>query len=324
MQPSPARSAQVIVPPYRSIGLGVGTALIACAVGAIVLMLSIDPRVSPVARVSAGTAGLALVVALLVGARALMSYRGGLFVDPHGARLGIGLMSPARTWWLPMDSIRGISSTHVVRDGDATFTAALELSCGAALVLAETSEREVADEVTRLVADQTGLPEISPAPPSSGPPSGEQRVAIRRGAALQPLVASFGLASALLGGVLLTVAESSPILAILFAPGLALLGLVLLLAALAKRIGHEELTHRGGLWTHRWRILGRALLTRTVAAPHPRWRFRAEPVRGVCLELVTPDGTLVIGSGATPASRDSIEALLEIARAYSAPSPDAS
>lgn len=309
----------VLVPPYRSVGLGVGTAIIAAMIAAVVLMLASDPRVSPTARVSVGAAGLALVLALVIGARHLLRFRGGLFLDAERSRLGIGLMAPAATWWLPLDSIVGISSTHVVRDGDATFTSALELSCGAALVLAETSEREVADEVSRLVADQTGLPEASTPPPRSGPPSGEQRVAIQRGAALQPLVASFGLASALLGGVLLTVADASPILAILFAPGLALLGLTLLLAALVKRVGREELVHRGGLWTHRWRIFGRSFATRTVAAPHPRWRFRAEPIRGVCLELATDDGTLVVGSGASPLSREGVDALLAIVRAYTPP-----
>ncbi len=314
--PTPPR---VIVPPYRSMGLGAGTAIIAAMIAAIVLTLASDPRVSPVARLCVATAGLALVVALLIGARYLVRLRGGLFLDAQGSRLGIGLMSPAATWWIPLASIDGISSTHVVRDGEATFTAALELSCGAALVLAESTERDVADEVSRLVAGQTGLPETSPASPPSGPPSGEHRVAIQRGAALQPLVASFGVATGLLGGVLLTVADASPILAILFAPGLALLGLTLLLAALVKRVGREELSHRGGLWTHRWRIFGRAFATRTVAAPHPRWRFRAEPIRGVCLELVTPDGTLVIGSGATPASRDGVDALLAVVSAYAAP-----
>lgn len=314
----PPTAPLVIVPPYRSMGLGVGTTIIAAMIAAVVVMLASDPRVSPIARLCVGTAGLALVVALLIGARHLIRFRGGLFVDAERARLGIGLMSPALTWWIPLNAIDGISSTHIVRDGDATFTAALELSCGAALVLAETSERAVADEVSRLVADQTGLPETSKATSRSGPPPGEHRVAIQRGAALQPLVASFGLASGLLGGVLLTVADASPILAILFAPPLALLGLTLLVAALVKRVGREELTHRGGLWTHRWRIFGRAFATRTVAAPHPTWRFRAEPMRGVCLELVTPDGTLVIGSGATPASRDGVDTLLGIVRAYTA------
>lgn len=307
-----------IVPPYRSSGLAIGTAAIAATTAVLVVLLAVDPRISPTARASVATAGLALVAALAVAAQHLARLRGGLFVDATKRHLGVGLMSPAHTWWLPIESLRGVSTAHVVRDGDATFTAALELRCGAALVLAETAERDVADEIARLVADATALPDCDPLHSGSSPPQGESAIGVRRGAALQPLVTSFGLAAALLGGVLLTVAGTSPILAILFAPGLALLGLVLLTASAVKRFAREELVHRGGLWTHRWRLFGRRFASRTYAAPHPRWRLRAEPIRGVCLELATPEGTLVIGSGATPLSRDGVADLLAIVERYTA------
>lgn len=312
-------SPEPLVPPHRSVGLAFGASLVAALTAAIVVTLAVDPHVPTPARISVGLTGLTLVAALLIGVRQLGRTRGGLFFDRAGARVGVGLMSPDHVWWIPLTAIRGVSSTHLVRDDEATFTAALELRNGAALVLVETAERELADGVAELVARGCGLETVDAPPAEVSPPPGEVTLAVRRFAALQALVTSFGLAASLLGVLLLSVTLRSPLVALLFGPGLLLLGLALLTVAAIKRLGTEELSHRGGLWTHRWRLFGRTFAARTVAAPHPRWRLRAEPVRGVCLELVSPEGTLVMGSGATPRSQQDTSALLGVIDAFRPP-----
>ncbi|MGM0576359.1 MAG: hypothetical protein ACQEXJ_11570 [Myxococcota bacterium] len=313
-----------IVPAHRSVTAGLATAGLALAWAALALALTLDAGLAAHVRILAALVGALVVSAFVVGAIRLVRFRGGLLVDRREGRLGVGLTAPGDVWWLPLSRVRGVRvSRRMVGpddDPETLWTTSVALVRGPEIVLSEGPDRDLADRVAERVADEASVHVLEPDEEPDEEPEeaaeGAVTVRIRRRAALQRLLFLFGLSGALLGGLLALQVEEHPVFAILFAPVMLLVGLVLLGTALVKRYGREQLVHRDGAWTHAWSLGPFRWGSKRIEAPTPRWRLRAEAVRGVCLELLGPRETIVVGSGATTRSDVDVEALAAVPTAF--------
>ncbi len=306
----------------------------ATAIAATALALGLDPALTDTARgVSIGVGAL-FASALALTAVRLLAGPGGLCLDRARGRLGLGLTGQRDVWWVPLAELRGIrvQPTDVRRDGDVfrLWTAALERTDGLSIVLLESPDHDSISALADDLAGETGLARLSDrrddaadaaALADEAPAETRVRFGVRRGAALQGVLALFGASMAVVGGAMFTVTAEHPVFGLFFAPLLALLGLVLLAVPAVKRLAREELTRAGDRWTHGFRLGPLRWAQRTVTATRPRWRLRLQALRGATLELLGDDGALVMGSGATTRSRDDVQALTALPARFATPPP---
>ncbi len=319
-RPDPDR---VLIAPDRSVAGGAGATVATLGLAALTAALIRDPGLSHAARVVTGGLGALLTLTVAVAAWRLMAWRGGLFLDEVGHRIGLGITGRADIWWLELSRLAGVCvqrTAPVGDDGEFRWRARLELRDGVGVVVAESAQRDLVEMVADQLSDVTGLPLLEDADlaPAPVPVNARVRLGVRRGVALHRTLTLLGASLATVGGALYTQYATAPVFAILFAPVLMALGFALLASVVVKRLCEEELVHQGGLWTHRfvhgsrWRWA-----ERQISAPEPRWTIRILPLRGARLELDGDDSDIIVGNGATTRSRVDVEALVAVPGRFS-------
>ena len=203
---------------------------------------------------------------------------------------------------------------------DFAWRTALRLSSGLELVLVETHEREIAEAVAEQLQQRTGLSADAEEATSEAPASASGNVTIRvtRGVAMHGTLSVAAFTLTVLGAALYSQIHVAPAAGFFIAPVLLFTGLALAAVVIVKRVATEELTHRGGLWGHRFTLGRFSWAERSVSAPQPIWSLHIRPARGARLELEGEDGVLIIGHGATTRSRADIEELAALPRGFEA------
>jgi len=309
-----------LAPPERSTIVG-GSALVAgVMLAGVVAELSADTTLPSDEKWIAGGLGALVAFAALVAAHRLLTVRGGLWLDVAGKRLGVGMTGARDVWWLALERVSAVLCERraITSDvSDFAWRTALRLANGLELVLVETHEREIAEAVAEQLRRQSGLPEEVAAEETSGPTSGRATIRVSRGVAMHGPLGVAGFTLTVLGAALYSQIHVAPAAGFLIAPVLLFTGLALAAVVIVKRLATEELTHRGGLWTHRFTLGRLRWADRTVSAPKPVWSLHIRPARGARLELEGEDGVLIIGHGATTRSRADVEALVAMAGHFS-------
>ncbi|MCA9517315.1 MAG: hypothetical protein KC635_20385 [Myxococcales bacterium] len=317
---SDAREPIVVVEATRSFIAGFAAVSAGAGAAALTVGLVSEGGLAGLGLVATAAVGLLFTLALVnVGVRLLLP-RGGLLWDAAGARFGVGVTSPRDTWWVPRDRVRGIRVVPEVQNNETIerWLVLLELVEQAAVVLAASDDRSTAVLVGRRLADVAELPEVDDEAPAEVEPGdgGDERetvrIAVRRGAALQGVLAFFGTSFIMVGAGMFAIIEREPVFGFLFAPLLALLGLTFLGVVIAKRVGEETVAREGDHYSHAFRVGRFVLGARRVRARRPRWRIYVHGLRGAHLELVGEDGTLVMAGGVTARSREGLESVARL------------
>lgn len=322
---------QVLIPPSRSWAASAGAILAAAFCGALSGSLGVDEGLPPNGRfIAAGVFGL-LALSFAVAGLGLLARRGGLWLDTANKRLGIGLTSARDLLWLPLDRVAEIRlrRTTTLIDGEAytTWSASLELVDAPAIVLADSEDRTEALIVARQVAELTEIPIIERddegAEPPAPPVHADERhtLAVRRGAALHGILATFGVSLSVVGVGLFMALEAFPAIGLFIAPVMALLGAALLGVVIVKRLATEELVHDNQRWTHAFTLGRWRWGERTIKAAEPHFRLRLRAMKGACLEVVGDEGVLYLAHGATTRSRAAVADLMSFPRRFATPPP---
>ncbi|MDP6947026.1 MAG: hypothetical protein QF464_22950, partial [Myxococcota bacterium] len=288
------------------------------------VQLSLDATIPSGEKWIAGGLGGLVTFAALVAAWRLLTPRGGLWLDTERRCLGLGITGRRDIWWLAFDRIASVVCVRrqITSDvADFAWRTAVQLTNGLEMVLVETHEREIAEDVAEQLRLRLELTDEEDPDPSPTPASGHTTLRVYRAVALHGplLVASFTLT--VLGGALYSQIHVAPAAGFFVAPVLLFTGLALGATLIVKRVATEHITHRGGLWTHAFVCGPFRWAERSVTAPQPVWSLHIRPARGARLQLEADDGVLVIGHGATTRSRADIEALVTLPDRF-APSPE--
>lgn len=282
-------------------------------IGAVGFML--EPNLSTVDRLTA--CALCTSIAIGIGALAwqLGRPRGGVLLDEAGDRLGLALTSPRDVWWIDRGTCLGIhvSEPDENRAGDAgLYGVVLARRAAPPLVLAETPDPNLTAEAAESIRIGLGLTLTDDLPSWD---AGAETVLstawlrISTGVALHGVMIAMGISSLGVGGILVSKVATHPIVSIFIAPVAILTGLVLVTIPTVKRLATEEVTRLADAWQVRWRLFGFSWGEREVSAPGSLWRVRVGDAGGARLELVTKDGEVWLGSGATSLSVASVEDL---------------
>lgn len=308
---------EVILPPTRSAGTAASALIAAAIVVVLGVALVLDPAVEIAAKVAVGALG-ALFAGTLAGVGVtLLRGHGALLLDVAGGRLGLGVTRADDTWWLPLDQVNGLAVMPVAGRGDAAMIERWLLVVGLVgrpdVVLAESDDRGAILGIRERLAARLALHELAEDRPADGDFAAHAtRYAVSRGAALQALLAFFGLSSIAVGVIAFTEVQKEPVVGFMFAPVLVVMGLALLAVPLVKRLATETLTFDGRRWTHAWTFARFRWAERTIVAPAPRFRMRLLGMRGGMLELTGEDGSLVLAAGATARSHLDLEGVAAI------------
>jgi hypothetical protein len=238
--------------------------------------------------------------------RTITPFRGGVWVEPDARRIVIQGTHGDDLIHVQADAIRGLR--HITRvhspSEDAALIEELEIVMldGGVFLLGEGAEEgpllELARRTSELL-DVTMLPGEPTAPPTPQPSSRDRfhfRVHLRW--ALSTPLAWMGLVSAWLGLALMTQGIAAPILGFILASPVALLGCVLLIHGLARRLGSEEIAITPETVEVRFRVGRHVASRRALERSFPVWtRVRPGAARGARLEIVTADGTLSAAGG---------------------------
>lgn len=309
---------ELILPPTRSIG----TAAASFAATAIVLLLAFglifDPAVTPIERVVVALLGALFAGTLGAVGTALLRGHGALMLDLAGRRLGLGITRHSDTWWLPLDEVRGLAvvpQSSPGRDTVERWLLVVGLVGRPDVILAESDDRGAILGIQARLAARLTVTELPEDRPSEGTPvfsPRSERFAVSRGAALQGLLATFGASLIAVGVISFSEVQREPVVGFIFAPILAVMGIVLLAVPVVKRLASETLAFDGLRWTHAYTFRRWRWSERTVRAATPRFRLRLLGMRGGMLELVGDDGMLIIAAGATAHSRLDLEGVAAI------------
>ena len=306
---------RVIVPSRRArisaLACGFVTALfIAGSVGFL-----LEPLLSDADRFTASA--LCAFVALGVGALAwrMGQARGGLFLDEARDAIGLGMTGPGDIWWLDRVSCLGIHVSEPDEDSPSDsglYGVVLVRASAPPVILVETPDPLLTEEAATSLESGLGLGRLDVCPAwDEGRKAVEATAWVRvaRRVALHGLMTAMGIASLGVGGILVASVASHPIVAIFIAPVAILTGMVLLTIIVVKRLATEELRRHEGRWLYRWRLYGFAWGERSLSAEDSSWRLRVGDGGGARLELITREGEVWLGSGATARSQDSVEQL---------------
>ena len=219
---------------------------------------------------------------------------------------------------MSLDALIGVETErHLVSSdvSDFGWRTCLVLRDHTRVVLVETLERDLAEALAEDVATRTGLSLLDAVDESEARrpcEPGAQRFAVNRGGASQTLLTWMGLTALLFGAGLYSQVDKAPVLGFMLAPVFLLFGGALSAIVVFKRLGYEELKHRGGLWTHRYVLGSLSWGEKSVSAPQPRWLVYIQPARGARLELHGEDGALVMANGATTGSSLNVQELMAL------------
>lgn len=315
----------VVVEATRSVIAGFAAVSAGASAAALTVGLASEGGLSGLGLVATAAVGLLFALALVNLGLRLILPRGGLVWDAARARFGVGVTGPHDTWWVPRERVRGIRLRPEAQGGEATeqWLVLLELEGHVDVVLAAADDRGTAVLVTRRLAGLAGLPELEEEA-DLAPSAAERavvRLAVRRGAALQGVLAFFGTSFIVVGIAMFAILDREPVFGFLFAPLLAFLGLTFLGVVIAKRFGEETITRDGERYAHAFRVGRLTLAARSVHAPRPRWRIYVHGLRGAHLELVGEDGVVVMAGGVTARSREGLEVVARVPARLAAPPP---
>lgn len=314
---------EMILPPTRSAGTAAASLIAAAIVLILAVALVLDPAVGTGAKVAVAGLG-ALFAGTLVGVGVtLLRGHGSLLLDVAGRRLGLGVTRANDTWWLPLDQVKGLAVMPQAGQGDAATIERWLLVLGLVgrpdVVLAESDDRGAILDIRERLASRLALAELAEDRPKDEAFAPQTtRYAIARGAALQGLLAFFGLSSIAVGIIAFTEVQKEPVVGFMFAPVLVVMGVAFLAVPLVKRLATETLAFDGQRWTHGWTFLRFRWAERTVRAPTPRFRMRLLGMRGGMLELIGDDGALVLAAGATARSQLDLEGVAAIPSRFAA------
>ncbi|MFO0748699.1 MAG: hypothetical protein U1F43_24005 [Myxococcota bacterium] len=309
-------SATVIIPPARSVGTAVMAVIGALATAALSVALVLDPAVP-----SSASGWLILLAGFFAGATGLVAFKlaqakGGLYLDEAGQRIGLGVTSSRDVWWIPRGEIRGVRTALEPRT--ERWLVVLEATGRPPIVVAAAEERGQIIDITNLLAQHTRLSVLDEEPdPAPTGLASSVRFGVRRGAALQGLLAAMGLA--LISIAMVTFFQDDRFAALLLGPLLVVVGLVLIAVTVVKRFATEELASTGASFTHAFVFRGFRWGERTIRAPRPAWRIWLSGMRGAHLEVLGADATLVVGAGATSTSRIDLDALARLSQSFEGP-----
>jgi hypothetical protein len=313
---------RVIVPARRSriSAMACGAVAFLFVVGAVGFLL--EPELSTLDRLTASA--LCASVALGVGALAwrLGRPRGGVLLDEGRDCIGLVLTSPRDVWWIEREACLGIyvSEPNLDHASDpGLYGVVLARHAEPPVVLVETPDPVLTQEAAESLQVGLGLVLLEQLPrwdelAESVPSTAWVRVSER--VALHGVMIAMGISSLGVGGVLASKMASHPIVSIFIAPVAILTGLVLLTLPIIKRLATEELTRAEGVWRYRWRLYGFSWGERQVSAQESSWRLRVGDAGGARLELVTMDGEIWLGSGATSRSTASVADLSDFPSRY--------
>ena len=289
-------------------------------VGAVGFLL--EPDLTALDRLTASA--LCASVALGVGALSwrLGRPRGGVLLDESRDRIGLVLTSQSDVWWIERKACLGIhvSEPNLDRASDpGLYGVVLARHAAPPVVLVETPDPVLTQEAAESLQVGLGLALLEELPrwdelAENALSTAWVRVSER--VALHGVMIAMGLSSLGIGGVLVSKVASHPIVSIFIAPVAILPGLVLLTLPVIKRLATEELTRAEGVWRYRWRLYGFSWGDRQVSALESSWRLRVGDAGGARLELVTTDGEIWLGSGATSRSTVSVADLSDFPSRY--------
>jgi hypothetical protein len=285
------------------------------------LALAFDPNMPAGASAIILFLGATIVSAFLGLSYRLGVWRGGIFLNEETGELGLGLTQHTDIWWLPADSVLGVTMTRadVQRSDGLSRTWSVEIARQneVPISLLETSEEESAQEaLDALVSVGLWAKKDSREEPTTTYTDGSLRFGVHRGGALQRSIFLFGVSLAVIGTVFFLQMQHYVVFGLFFAPVIGLIGWILLTMTCVKRFGHEELAFKHGAWGHRiaWGRLSWG--SREVQGASPKWRLKVHGLRGACLELIGNDGILLMGSGATTRSRLSVQELSNLPQQF--------
>lgn len=238
--------------------------------------------------------------------RVITPFRGGVWVEPDARTMVLQGTHSEDLIHLRADAIRGLR--HITRvhspSEDAALIEELEIVMldGSVFLLGEGAEEGPLLELARRTSehlDVTMLPGEPTAPPTPQTSNRDRfHFRVHHRWALSVPLAWMGLVSAWLGVALMTQGIAAPILGFILASPVALLGCVLLLHGLARRLGSEEIAITPETVEVRFRVGRHVASRRALERAFPVWaRFRPGAARGARLELVTADGTLSAAGG---------------------------
>ena len=232
--------------------------------------------------------------------------RGGAWVDQSARRLEIQGTGPEDILRIDANTIAGIRHTTRVYSPseDAAIIEELEvlLNDGSVVLLGESPDEAPLLELATRASEALQIP-ILPAGELASPgtpPSTQEHFHFRvhRRWALATPLAWMGLVSTWLGIALMTQGMVAPILGIILASPIAVLGCVLMLHGLARRLGSEEIQVTAESVEVRFRFMGRVMTRRSLSREQPLWaRMRPGAARGARLEIATLDGTMSAAGG---------------------------
>ena len=275
----------------------------------------LESGLSPEDRFAASS--LCAFVALGVGALAwrLALPRGGVFYDETRDKVGFGLTGPRDVWWMERSACAGlwVSEPDLEEPSDpGLFGVVLVRNEAPPILLVETPDPELTQEVARSLQAGLELPLLDAKPlwdHGAEEHDATGWVRVSRRVALHSLMVSLGISALGVGGILVSKVATHPIVSIFIAPVAILTGLVLIILPIVKRLGTEELTREKRRWRYRWRLFGFSWGERDLPAQDSTWRLRVGEGGGARLELVTTEGEVWLGSGATSRSTVSVEGL---------------
>jgi hypothetical protein len=302
-------------------GVAIGAGL---ALGTIAL--AFDPNMPAGASAVILFLGATIVSAFLSLAYRLGVWRGGIFLNENTGELGLGLTQNADIWWLPADSVEGVTMTQadVQRSDGLSRTWSVEIARqnDVPISLLETSEQENAQEALDALISVGLWPKKGTNEEHDTTYAEDtRRFGVHSGGALQRSIFLFGVSLAVIGTACFLQLQYYVVFGLFFAPVIGLIGWILLAMTCIKRFGHEELAHRNGVWGHHIAWGRIAWGNREVQATIPKWRLKVHGLRGACLELVGDDGILLMGSGATTRSRLSVQELANLPKQFAAKGP---
>lgn len=330
-----------LVAPLRSVTAALGGFVAAVVIAAMSVGLALDAALSLDVRLVVATLGLLLTAAFLVTSVQLGRRRGGLYYEPQGRGVGIGLTSADDLYWLPTAAFDGIAvrfyDRQLAQGSERVWSAELICSDRPSVVLVEADEREVVDRVVQALSDDShGTPGFPVADEAAHITSGRDsddanqpglvagtvvHAGVRRRFALGGIFWLFGGSLLAVGAALLMQLQASPMMAIFVAPVLLLFGGVTLGIAMAKRFAGEELIVVGDRLLHRWRFGKHTWAERAIDGRAVAWRLRVQALKGAYLEALGSDGSLAIGSGATTHSQLGIDGLNRVVLRLNAKPP---
>lgn len=309
---------ELILPPTRSLGTGVASLFAGGLVVLVSVALIADPVLTDIQRLAVSLLGALFALTLAAVGITLLRGHGALLLDREGGFLGLGVTRQTDTWWLPLADVEGLQVVplpHPGKDVIDRWMLLLGLRDRPDVVIAESDDRGAIVGIRERLAARLSIPELgddraSPLPSSLV--SREVRFAVSRGAALQGLLTVFGASLIAVGIISFSEMQREPVVGFIFAPILVVMGVVLGLVPLVKRLASETLSFDGTRWTHAFTFSRWRWSVRSVRGARPRFRLRLLGMRGGLLELVGDDGILILAAGATAHSRLGLEAVSRI------------